>query len=123
MNGRRLVVANPVPQLATTRLTFTYPLNAARATPSVTGADKAPALRGVLGAEGQRLLYPSQGVRPRRGEVTRGRPWIQRQREAFVPDHKLVLLSSPRDRVILNLQVAFPSNLTDRQPWRYPEAA
>lgn len=69
---RRLVVANPVPQLATTRLTFTYPLlNAARAILFlVSGADKAPALRAVLGAEEQRLRYPSQGVRPRRGVVT-----------------------------------------------------
>jgi 6-phosphogluconolactonase len=69
---RRLVVANLVPQLATTRLTFTYPLlNAARAILFlVSGADKATALRAVLGTEDQRLRYPSQGVRPRRGTVT-----------------------------------------------------
>jgi 6-phosphogluconolactonase len=69
---RRLVVANPVPQLATTRLTFTYPmLNAARAILFlVSGADKAPALHAVLGAVDQRLRFPSQGVRPRRGVVT-----------------------------------------------------
>ena len=69
---RRLVVANPVPKLATIRLTFTYPLlNAARAILFlVSGADKAPALRAVLGAEDMHLRYPSQGVRPRRGVVT-----------------------------------------------------
>jgi len=69
---RRLVVANVAPQLATTRLTVTYPLlNAARAILFlVSGADKAPALRAVLGKEDQRLRYPSQGVKPRRGTVT-----------------------------------------------------
>lgn len=46
----RLVVANPVPQLDTTRLTLTFPVfNAARNVLFlVTGAEKAPALRACL---------------------------------------------------------------------------
>ena len=68
----RLVVTNPLIQLATSRLTFTYPLiNAARRVlVLVSGADKAAALRAVISGPYQPELYPSQAVRPINGALT-----------------------------------------------------
>jgi 6-phosphogluconolactonase len=68
----RRVVANPVPKLNTTRLTFTFPLiNAARRVlVLVAGADKAPALRQVLSGPRDSDLYPSQCLHPVDGTVT-----------------------------------------------------
>jgi 6-phosphogluconolactonase len=68
----RLVVANPVPKLDATRLTFTFPLiNAARRVlVLVAGADKAPALRQVLSGPPDPSLYPSQRIQPVDGTVT-----------------------------------------------------
>ena len=68
----RLVVANPVPKLDTTRLTFTFPLiNAARRVlVLVAGADKAPALHEVLAGPRDPDLYPSQRLHPVDGAVT-----------------------------------------------------
>jgi len=63
---RRWFVANEVPQLATRRLTATYPLlDAARCVVFlVAGADKAPALARVMAAEGDVATAPARGVRP-----------------------------------------------------------
>jgi len=60
------VVANEVPQLATRRMTFTYPLiNAAKTVCFlVAGADKADPLHEVLEGPPNLEKYPSQGVRP-----------------------------------------------------------
>lgn len=68
----RLVVANHVPQLATTRLTFTYPLiNAARRVLIlVSGEAKAAALRNVLAGSQDEHRFPVQGVQLRRGNLT-----------------------------------------------------
>jgi 6-phosphogluconolactonase len=68
----RLVVANPVPQLDTTRLTFTFPLiNAARRVlVLVSGADKAAALREVLHGSPDPQRLPSQSLHPVDGTVT-----------------------------------------------------
>lgn len=68
----RLVVANHVPQLATTRLTFTYPLiNAARRVLIlVSGAGKAPTLRDVLASPQNPRRFPVQGVQLQRGNLT-----------------------------------------------------
>jgi 6-phosphogluconolactonase len=68
----RLVVANYVPKLGTTRLTFTYPLiNAARAVVFLaTGDGKAERLVEVLEGELDPIRLPSQGVRPRHGTLT-----------------------------------------------------
>ena len=68
----RLVVANAVPKLDTTRLTFTFSLiNAARRVlVLVAGADKAPALYQVLSGPRDPDLYPSQRLRPVDGTVT-----------------------------------------------------
>lgn len=68
----RLVVANPVAKLDTTRLTFTFPLiNAARRVlVLVAGADKAPALHEVLSGPRDPALYPSQRLHPVDGTVT-----------------------------------------------------
>ncbi|MBP7963457.1 MAG: 6-phosphogluconolactonase [Caldilineaceae bacterium] len=68
----RLVVANPVPQLNTTRLTFTYPLiNAARRVLFlVSGAGKADVLEAVLHGPQNVAEYPSQGVAPTNGTLT-----------------------------------------------------
>jgi 6-phosphogluconolactonase len=62
----RWFVANEVPQLATRRLTATYPLlNAARAVVFLAaGADKAPALARVLAATGDSAAAPARGVAP-----------------------------------------------------------
>lgn len=63
---RRWFVANDVPQLATRRLTATYPLlDAARAVMFlVAGADKAPALSRVLATAGDPSAAPARGVAP-----------------------------------------------------------
>ena len=68
----RLVVANPVPQLQTTRLTFTYPLlNAARRLlVLVSGAEKAEALQAVLEGPPDPAHFPSQGLQPVNGSIT-----------------------------------------------------
>lgn len=68
----RLVAANPVPKLGTTRLTFTYPLiNAARRVLIlVSGDDKAAALRDVFRATFEPNLLPIQGVQPVNGTLT-----------------------------------------------------
>lgn len=68
----RLVVANHVPQLGTTRLTFTYPLiNAARRVLIlVSGEAKADALRDVLAEPPDSTRYPVQGVQLRKGNLT-----------------------------------------------------
>ncbi len=68
----RLVVANHVPQLATTRLTFTYPLiNAARRVLIlVSGEGKAATLRDVLAGPQDRQRFPVQGVQLHRGNLT-----------------------------------------------------
>ena len=70
--SERLVVANPVPKLGATRLTFTFPLiNAARRVlVLVAGSDKAPALREVLRGARNPDLYPSQRIHPIDGTVT-----------------------------------------------------
>jgi len=63
----RWFVANDVPQLATRRLTATFPLlNAARAVVFLAaGADKAPALARVLAATGDATAAPARGIAPR----------------------------------------------------------
>lgn len=70
----RLVVANEAPQLATTRLTMTYPLlNAARQVLFlVSGDDKAQALAAVFGTTVDHERWPSQAIRPANGGVV----WI-----------------------------------------------
>jgi len=66
---KRLVVANEVPQLSTTRITLTYPvLNAARTVLFlVSGASKAPALAAVVAGGDE--APPAARVRPERGEL------------------------------------------------------
>lgn len=68
----RLVVANHVPQLATTRLTFTHPLiNAARRVLIlVSGEGKAGTLRDVLATPQDQHRLPVQGVQLLRGNLT-----------------------------------------------------
>ena len=63
---RRWFVANDVPQLATRRLTATYPLlDAARCVVFLAaGADKAPAVARVMAAAGDVTTAPARGVRP-----------------------------------------------------------
>jgi 6-phosphogluconolactonase len=65
----RLVVANPVPALRTTRLTFTLPLinHARRVAFFVSGADKASVLAKVL--DGPPGALPAQLVQPADGEL------------------------------------------------------
>lgn len=67
----RLVVANWVEKLKTSRITFTLPvLNAARIIMFlVSGADKAPVLREVLEGGGGGEKYPSKLVRPSDGKL------------------------------------------------------
>jgi 6-phosphogluconolactonase len=67
----RVVVANWVEKLKTSRITFTLPvLNAARAVMFlVSGADKAPVLREVLEGDGPGEKYPSKLVRPANGKL------------------------------------------------------
>jgi 6-phosphogluconolactonase len=62
----RLVVANPVPKLDTTRLTLTSPvLSAARAVNFlVAGEGKAEALREILEGDADPRRYPAKLVRP-----------------------------------------------------------
>lgn len=62
----RWFVGNDVPQLATRRLTATYPLlNASRAVVFlVAGADKAPAVARVFAREGDVNDAPARGVQP-----------------------------------------------------------
>ncbi|MFM7107185.1 MAG: 6-phosphogluconolactonase [Planctomycetaceae bacterium] len=64
--ARRWFVANEVPQLATRRLTATYPLlNAARAVVFlVAGADKGPAVARIFAREGDVTDAPARGIRP-----------------------------------------------------------
>lgn len=66
---RRWFVANDVPQLATRRLTATYPLLAAarEVVFLVAGADKAAAVGRVLAATGETAAAPARGVRPAGG--------------------------------------------------------
>jgi len=67
----RLVVANWVEKLKTSRITFTLPvLNAARCvTFLVSGVDKAPALHQVLEGDAPGEKYPSKLVQPSRGKL------------------------------------------------------
>lgn len=67
----RLVVANWVEKLKTSRLTFTLPvINAARCVAFlVSGADKAPALRAVLESDAPGEQYPAKLVRPVDGRL------------------------------------------------------
>jgi 6-phosphogluconolactonase len=67
----RLVVANWVEKLKTSRITFTLPvLNAARCVAFlVSGADKAPALREVLEGNAPGEKYPSKLVQPNEGKL------------------------------------------------------
>jgi 6-phosphogluconolactonase len=68
----RLCVAVDVPQLATRRLTLTYPvfLGAADVIFLVAGADKAPALRDVIDGPARPRERPSQVIARRAGPVT-----------------------------------------------------
>jgi 6-phosphogluconolactonase len=67
----RLVVANEVPQLQTTRITLTIPVlnDAASVAFVVAGADKADALAAVLEGPQQPERYPSQLVQPGNGNL------------------------------------------------------
>ena len=68
---RRLVVANPVPSLGTTRITFTYPLiNAARRVlVLISGKNKAEALRDALSGPHNPTRLPIQNVAPVDGQL------------------------------------------------------
>jgi 6-phosphogluconolactonase len=67
----RLVVANWVEKMQTSRITFTLPvLNAARSVAFlVSGADKAPALHEVLEGKAPGEKYPSKLVQPTDGKL------------------------------------------------------
>jgi 6-phosphogluconolactonase len=67
----RLVVANRVPQLNTTRITFTYPLiNAARRIlVLVSGEKKAAALHEVLSGPMDPQQWPIQAISPLKGQL------------------------------------------------------
>jgi 6-phosphogluconolactonase len=67
----RLVVANRVEKLKTTRITFTLPLlNAARSIAFlVSGTDKAGILKEILEGNAPGEKYPSKLVRPNDGDV------------------------------------------------------
>lgn len=67
----RWVVANPVPDLDSARMTFTYPLidNAAHVLFLVCGAAKAAALRDVIEGPSDSTRLPSQAVAPVDGEL------------------------------------------------------
>ena len=66
-----LVVANWVPKFGSFRITLTLPVlnNAARVLFLVSGAEKAPVLRAVLGNESGPEKYPAQLVRPTNGRL------------------------------------------------------
>lgn len=66
----RLVTANYVPQLSTTRITLTYPVlnNAATIAFLVAGPDKADALAAVLEGPRDPETYPSQRIAPVEGD-------------------------------------------------------
>jgi 6-phosphogluconolactonase len=67
----RLVVANWVEKMKTSRITFTLPvLNGARCVAFlVNGADKAPILREVLEGNAPGEKYPSKLVQPSDGKL------------------------------------------------------
>jgi 6-phosphogluconolactonase len=67
----RWVVANEVPQHATTRITMTYPLinNARQVMFLVAGASKAQALASVLRGPPNLAEFPSQGISPSGGQL------------------------------------------------------
>lgn len=67
----RLVTANYVPQLSTTRITLTYPVlnNAATIAFLVVGPDKADALAAVLEGKADPDTYPSQRIAPTDGDL------------------------------------------------------
>jgi 6-phosphogluconolactonase len=67
----RIVVANWVEKLKTSRLTFTYPvLNAARCVAFlVSGADKAPVVRTILEENAPGEQYPAKLVQPTNGKL------------------------------------------------------
>ncbi|HLJ80450.1 MAG TPA: 6-phosphogluconolactonase [Ktedonobacterales bacterium] len=67
----RLVTANEVPQLSTTRITLTAPVlnNAATIAFLVAGADKAGALAAVLEGPRDPDTYPSQRIAPTDGDL------------------------------------------------------
>jgi 6-phosphogluconolactonase len=69
--SKRIVVANPVPQLNTTRITFTYPLiNAARRIlVLVNGEKKAAALRSVISGPYEPERLPIQALNPVDGQI------------------------------------------------------
>jgi 6-phosphogluconolactonase len=68
----RWVVANPVLELETTRLTLTVPvINAAKSvTFLVAGEDKAGVLREILEGDADPRAYPAKFVRPEGGDLT-----------------------------------------------------
>jgi len=67
----RLAVANPVPQMNTTRLTLTYPaINAARNVAFlIAGAEKADMLAKVIDGNGDLHELPSCGIDPKNGRL------------------------------------------------------
>ncbi|MBI1294711.1 6-phosphogluconolactonase [bacterium] len=69
--SERIVVANPVPQINTTRITFTYPLiNAARRIlVLVNGKKKAAALRSVISGPHEPERLPIQALNPLNGQI------------------------------------------------------
>jgi 6-phosphogluconolactonase len=69
--SERLVVANSVPQLNTTRITFTYPLinSARRILVLVNGEKKAEALRSVISGPYDPQRLPIQALNPVDGQI------------------------------------------------------
>ncbi len=69
--AERWVVGNEVPQLGTSRMTFTYPLiNAARRVVFLlTGPSKAEPVREVIEGAKQPSPYPAQGIQPSPGSL------------------------------------------------------
>ncbi|HWE61120.1 MAG TPA: 6-phosphogluconolactonase, partial [Chloroflexota bacterium] len=68
---QRLVVANPVPKLATTRITLTVPVinNAERVWFLIAGSSKAHVLKNVLEGPRDPETYPAQLIDPTDGEL------------------------------------------------------